>query len=295
MDRQPPTPKLPYYPRFVQDWASSPKVRAMRTFAERGLYSELLDLQWQEGSLPAEPEACHEALGVGTSDEFGAAWARVERCFPIGKDGRRRNPRLEFERAKALRLVEVRRSAGKQRSSKSADKQELPASAEQTLSNAQQTSSNALLSEIEIEKERKRGSSLGIDLPGDLEFSLKLHPLVADATSPEGRNGNRGKRRKRRVIEYTPGFLAAYQAYPIKIAKEEAFQEWNELLPAPVVDQVVGGVLAWAASRKWREEPDKIPYFKKFLHRRQWEQRPPGVVGENWQAAFNAKGEELKK
>lgn len=113
MDRQPPTPKLPYYPRFVQDWASSPKVRAMRTFAERGLYCELLDLQWQEGSLPAEPAACRDALGIGSAREFAAAWPRVEPCFPVGDDGRRRNGKLEEVRVKVLGHAENGRSGGR--------------------------------------------------------------------------------------------------------------------------------------------------------------------------------------
>ncbi len=62
--------------------------------ATRGHYITLLCVQWEQGSLPADPKRL-EAISPGVAAE----WAELEGKFPVGEDGKRRNPRLEKERA----------------------------------------------------------------------------------------------------------------------------------------------------------------------------------------------------
>src|SRR5262245_4425475 len=47
---------------YVNDWRSSRRVAAM-TFAERGMYLEMLLEQWDTGSVPGSPAACAKVLG----------------------------------------------------------------------------------------------------------------------------------------------------------------------------------------------------------------------------------------
>jgi len=66
----------------------------------KGIYRELLDVQWEQGGLPADAADLRELVGA-TPQEW-RHWPRVESKFPLGADGLRRNARLEAHRAKAL-------------------------------------------------------------------------------------------------------------------------------------------------------------------------------------------------
>ena len=68
-------PSLPWYRWFCADWLSS-ETRLGMDLAARGVYRDLLDYHYQEGSIPAEPAVLARFLGVGM-DEFGAAWKQV--------------------------------------------------------------------------------------------------------------------------------------------------------------------------------------------------------------------------
>lgn len=70
-----PTPDLfvgPYLPWFHGDWQGSHRVRKL-TLAERGLYRELLDLVWREGSVPDDMEEVAHLIGARFS-EVRPAW-----------------------------------------------------------------------------------------------------------------------------------------------------------------------------------------------------------------------------
>jgi uncharacterized protein YdaU (DUF1376 family) len=60
----------------------------------RGHYITLLCVQWEQGSIAADPERL-EAISPGVAAE----WQELEGKFPVCEDGRRRNARLERERA----------------------------------------------------------------------------------------------------------------------------------------------------------------------------------------------------
>lgn len=100
---------LPMLPWFPAAFMSS--TRGWNLSA-RGIYRELLDSQWEIGSLPADSAVLQKLIGA-TAGEW-KSWPIVEPKFPVGADGRRRNGTLEKHRIKAFTLTERhRRGAGK--------------------------------------------------------------------------------------------------------------------------------------------------------------------------------------
>lgn len=110
---------LPYRSHFVRDWAMSETVRVMN-FAARGIYQALLDMQWENESIPESPDQCRRLIGCD-AEEWAAFEPFLDQCFPIGEDGRRRNPRTAHERHETELRWEKQRLAG-QASGKSRSK-----------------------------------------------------------------------------------------------------------------------------------------------------------------------------
>lgn len=113
---------------YVKEWRSSRPVSRM-TFAERGMYVEMLLEQWENLTLPDCPAACAEIIG-GTVEEWTAAWPVLRRNFvevkatqkdhigtpiPAPDPSRRiKNLRLEVQRAVThKRSREAQKSARK--------------------------------------------------------------------------------------------------------------------------------------------------------------------------------------
>jgi hypothetical protein len=92
------TPQFDFFPRdFLASTIGWPA-------SARGHYITLLSVQWEQGGLPADL-ARIDAITPGVA----ADWADLEVKFPICDDGKRRNPRLEKERA----YREAKSTAGK--------------------------------------------------------------------------------------------------------------------------------------------------------------------------------------
>jgi uncharacterized protein YdaU (DUF1376 family) len=91
---------LPYYSMYPKDFDSDDAVRAMED-CELGLYIRCLNHSWINDGLPADPEEIRRRFR-DAPEEFARKWKRVELCFPVGPDGKRRNPRQERERAQAI-------------------------------------------------------------------------------------------------------------------------------------------------------------------------------------------------
>lgn len=109
-------PMLPWYPaNFFASTRGWPLVA-------KGLYRELLDVQWEQGSLPASAPELRELIGATAQD--WRHWPRVEPKFPIGADGRRRNARLESHRAKAARKAEKAAEAAREKWRQERDRQQ---------------------------------------------------------------------------------------------------------------------------------------------------------------------------
>jgi uncharacterized protein YdaU (DUF1376 family) len=81
---------LPSFNLYTSNWLAG--TMAM-TYEEKGLYIDLLAIQWESGHLP--PDDRLRRLRVKKS-----VLRDILERFPIGEDGLRRNPRLEEERAK---------------------------------------------------------------------------------------------------------------------------------------------------------------------------------------------------
>lgn len=76
--------------------------------AQRGHYLTLLMVQWDAGFLPSDVDAL-ERISCGVSE----AWNLLEDKFPVGKDGLRRNRRLEEHRETAVEIRKKRQENGK--------------------------------------------------------------------------------------------------------------------------------------------------------------------------------------
>lgn len=107
-DRPSQMPRMPWYPSsFYASTRTWP-------FIARAVYRELLDVQWDAGGLPADPEALRTMVGV-TQAKWRVAWPLVKQKFELDQDGQLRNQRLEEHRAYALKLTERRRDAANKR------------------------------------------------------------------------------------------------------------------------------------------------------------------------------------
>lgn len=85
--------KLAWFPFYVRDWMTDEKVMTM-TFEERGIYLQLLCIQWLEGSLSNATAMLERCLGIESGN---AALARVlETSFVAHPTEKHRlaNPRL---------------------------------------------------------------------------------------------------------------------------------------------------------------------------------------------------------
>jgi len=83
---------LPYYKWYWQDWRANRKTQRMG-YVERGLYRELLDECWVEGSIPSDVASLAEICGC-PKDVMANAWQVLESCF-ILVEGKYINEKME--------------------------------------------------------------------------------------------------------------------------------------------------------------------------------------------------------
>ena len=72
---------LPYYKWFWQDWRANRKIQRM-SYIERGLYRELLDECWVEGSIPNDIGELADICGCPV-DVMTDAWQVLSGCFVL--------------------------------------------------------------------------------------------------------------------------------------------------------------------------------------------------------------------
>ena len=70
---------LPYYKWFWQDWRANRKIQRM-SYIERGLYRELLDECWVEGSIPNDVNELADICGCPVN-VMADAWQVLSSCF----------------------------------------------------------------------------------------------------------------------------------------------------------------------------------------------------------------------
>lgn len=99
-------------------WRESPVVQLM-TWKERGLYQQLLDIQWRLGYVPASAMSCARIIGVQFPEweEFETTFKAVlewEVFHTLEDDPSKMvNPRQVKERTRAIHYFEQKRQAGK--------------------------------------------------------------------------------------------------------------------------------------------------------------------------------------
>lgn len=110
------TEDAPAYQWFVKDWRSSRAGQRM-SFAERGVYREMLDEQWERRTLPDDPEAVAELIATTEMQraEVIAAWPVVRRKFITTDDGQIQNARLERCRKEFRAYLREKKKGGKAR------------------------------------------------------------------------------------------------------------------------------------------------------------------------------------
>jgi uncharacterized protein YdaU (DUF1376 family) len=105
-----PLDKAPAYQWYVRDYMSDEAV-ALMSYEQQGIYRALLDRQWLEGSIPADPSQLAAILRVPVA-KFQKLWPAVAVKFKPTEEGRLANGRMERERAKAEEYREAKARAG---------------------------------------------------------------------------------------------------------------------------------------------------------------------------------------
>ena len=83
---------LPYYKWFWQDWRANRKIQRM-SYIERGLYRELLDECWVEGSIPNDIKELADICGC-PENVMADAWQVLSSCFELLDDNTLINEKL---------------------------------------------------------------------------------------------------------------------------------------------------------------------------------------------------------
>lgn len=98
-----------WYPWY---WEAFYKSTRGWPFEAKAVYRELLDIQWQEGSVPSSQERCRLVTGC-SAELWRIAWPFVEEKFPLnGNKSWRQNWVLAAERDKSVKLVSQKRAFG---------------------------------------------------------------------------------------------------------------------------------------------------------------------------------------
>lgn len=96
-----------WFPFFGRDFLAA---TTGWTADERGHYVTLLIVQWEQGGLPDDVKRL-ELISPG----IRSCWKAIQDKFPVWKDGKRRNLRLEHERSKSHERSEKARQSASQR------------------------------------------------------------------------------------------------------------------------------------------------------------------------------------
>lgn len=99
------------YPWYFQDWRDSESRMAM-TMEERGLYRELLDYAYKDGSLPADEATLRKIAGATEKEWKRSAPKALARFRKSTEDGRLYHHRVDSVLVEVERWHEQRRNAG---------------------------------------------------------------------------------------------------------------------------------------------------------------------------------------
>lgn len=101
------------YPWYINDWLGS-ATRALMTPEQRGIYRDLLDVCWRDGSLPVD-ESSLQRIAAASDKEWRRSWPGVREKF-AEREGRLWNPKVDAKRpsvehAKAIRSASAEKAS----------------------------------------------------------------------------------------------------------------------------------------------------------------------------------------
>ncbi len=113
LKRQDRTPEVYFYEWSVNRWRTS-ETRARLTMAGRGIYRELLDLCYAQGSVPSDFQVLASMLGCAPV-ELETVWPQISRHFYTDKKdkNRFRNAPADARRKQFFAYVRTQRENGK--------------------------------------------------------------------------------------------------------------------------------------------------------------------------------------
>lgn len=175
---------LPHYKWYWEKFRLSRAVRRM-DYIQRGLYRDLLDEQWENGSVSGDIEDMADLCGCPV-DVMASAWQVLERCFTLA-DGCYKNDFLEQQRtAKDAERIK-RRESGKKGGDAKAQRNQQAASkcqarAKQILAPSQD---KIRLDKRREEEKEPKGSQKNIFLKPTLEQVREYCRERKNAVDPE--------------------------------------------------------------------------------------------------------------
>lgn len=233
----------------VTDWRTDELFLTLNNH-EKGIYRELLDECWINGSISDSPEVlallCRESV-----ETMAALWAKVSSKFPYISQGRVTSKRLEKDRKRLEFIRSERRKAGQLGG----------------IANAKQ-----MRSKQEAKGKQKVASAYNYILN-------QSDSIEASAIAKRSQTQTADSRLQTRE-ENTPSatadrFDVFWQGSTRRGSKKDALTEWRKL---PDVERTSGkiesGMAAWQASEQWQDET-KQPHIVRWLRRRGWEELVP--------------------
>ena len=242
------------YPWYISDWRQDEDVIAM-TSEQRGIYRDLLDVCWDQGSLPTDTKLLTK-LALCSPWEWKRSWQVVSRKF-IEIDGRLHHPKVDEKRAELIQLQENRRRGAEETNKlTAAHAAKLKADAERI-----------------AERDAERTLRAGVPTPTVLlPYPDSEHPLppqgdVLVLAAPEPKQ--RVRKAKAEAIPESPEFVEFYRLYPRHVGRGPAWKAWRDHVHNGDGPKVIAGLKA-ALPALNRAEEDKRPHPSTWLDQERW-------------------------
>lgn len=249
---------LPYYKWHWQRFRANRRVQRMDYIA-RGLYRELLDEQWADGSISNDLVELADICGCPV-DVMREKWMQIAGCFESRDDGRLFNQVLEdYRTEKDGERLDRKRAGTISAIRRIKQAKQAAAHAEHLLANAESVSTHAeqVFNTCHIEEKRRE------------EKSKNLNTYAHRKTADERADAPTSK--QKRVKALTQSAELCHAAYPRKVAKEDSLRAFikhiakvadaRRISDAEAGEWMISRVKAYAASPSVSDTPmDKIPY-----------------------------------
>jgi len=278
---------------YVKDWRSSRRVSAM-SYAERGMYLEMLVEQWDAGSVPGTPKACAALFGGPVAD-WRAAWSKLRPCFErrcgsvVLSCGRLANAKLESVRQERHQYQKSQRESGLRGAAARWNKHGKPiGSPSEPIGvvmakngSSSSSSTDLHLQDVQepVQEQRPALARVSVDdsTPTSIhqDNALTAHVETRRATVGQTHVHENGTGLRERFDQF-------WAVYPKKIAKEAAWKVWQKRRPSRELTQQICAALAWQrtqdgwlkdggkyipnpatwiAAGRWQDEPTVIPHL----------------------------------